>query len=78
MNTTAETTRAATTRAADADAAADAAAQARHARFGTLPEPIPLSALVAEVPATAKAGADYDAERSWLHYSCLALDLGGF
>lgn len=74
MNTTAETTRAATTRAADADAAA----QARHARFGTLPEPIPLSALVAEVPATAKAGADYDAERSWLHYSCLALDLGGF
>lgn len=67
MNTTAETTR---------TAVADAAAQARHERFGTLPDPIPFSALVEEVPAAAKAGADYDAERSWLHYSCLALDLG--
>lgn len=59
-----------------AAAAVDAAAKARKARFGTLPEPIPFSALVEEVPATPKSATDYDAERSWLHYSCLALDLG--
>lgn len=85
VETTRETTRAAaTTQTASsaavvvvgADTAVDAAAKARKARFGTLPEPIPFSALVEEVPATPKSATDYDAERSWLHYSCLALDLG--
>jgi hypothetical protein len=53
----------------------DSAAQARRARFGTLPERIPISAMVEEQPATPRGGDGYDAERSWLHYSCVALDL---
>ena len=55
---------------------ADGAEQARHARFGTLPERIPYAAMVEEQPATPKAGDGYAEERSWLHYSCVALDLG--
>jgi hypothetical protein len=55
---------------------ADGDAQARRARFGKLPEPVPYSAMVEEQPATPKAGDGYDAERSWLHHSCVALDLG--
>ena len=65
-----------TTDAAKTADTANRAARARHARFGTLPERIPFSAMVAEVPAPPKAGDDYDPERSWLHYSCVALDLG--
>ncbi|HTJ69772.1 MAG TPA: hypothetical protein VL551_19705 [Actinospica sp.] len=52
-----------------------AAAAARRARFGSLPAPIPLSAMVEEQPATPKAADGYSEERSWLHYSCVALDL---
>jgi hypothetical protein len=59
----------------DTDTTVDAAAQARRARFGTLPGPIPYSAMIEEQPATPRAGDGYDAERSWLHYSCVALDL---
>jgi hypothetical protein len=61
-----------------ADTTADAGgdAQARRARFGKLPEPVPFSAMVEEQPATPKIGDGYDAERSWLQYSCVALDLG--
>lgn len=55
---------------------ADGAEQARHARFGALPERIPYAAMVEEQPATPKAGDGYAEERSWLHYSCVALDLG--
>ena len=54
----------------------DAAAQVRRARFGTLPEPIPYSAMVEEQPATPKAIDGHDAEHSWLYYSCVAIDLG--
>ncbi|HET9171279.1 MAG TPA: hypothetical protein VFN97_17700 [Actinospica sp.] len=53
----------------------DAAAEVRHARFGHLPEPIPYSAMVEEQPATPKPVDGYDEEHSWLHYSCVALDL---
>lgn len=70
---TATTTEAAVTVAATP---ADGAEQARHARFGTLPERIPYAAMVEEQPATPKAGDGYAEERSWLHYSCVALDLG--
>lgn len=54
----------------------DVAARARRARFGTLPEHIPYSAMVEEQPATPKAVDGYSEERSWLYYSCVALDLG--
>jgi hypothetical protein len=57
------------------DTTIDAAAQVRRARFGTLPEPIPYSAMIEEQPATPRADDGYDAEHSWLHYSCVALDL---
>ena len=59
----------------DAPDSVDVAAQARRARFGHLPEPIPYSAMVEEQPATPRAGDGYDEERSWLYYSCVALDL---
>lgn len=54
---------------------ADGAAQARRARFGKLPEHIPYSAMVEETLATPKGVDGYSEERSWLHYSCVALDL---
>lgn len=56
--------------------AVDDAAKIRRARFGALPEPIPYAAMVEEQPATPKAVDGYSEERSWLHYSCVALDLG--
>lgn len=62
--------------AADFVDAADRAARARRARFGKLPEHIPYAALVEETVATPKALDGYSEERSWLHYSCVALDLG--
>jgi len=55
--------------------AAERAAQLRRARFGSLPEQIPYSAMVEEQPATPRAIDGYSEERSWLHYSCVALDL---
>jgi len=58
------------------DNTVDTAAEARQARFGRLPEPIPQSAMVQELPAVPKGGDDYNAERAWLFHSCVALDLG--
>lgn len=60
----------------DTTDSADTAAHARHVRFGSLPELIPYSAMVEEVPATPQAGDGFDPERSWLYHSCIALDLG--
>jgi hypothetical protein len=60
---------------ADAAPGADDAARARRARFGRLPDQIPYSAMVAELPATPRAGDGFSEERSWLYYSCVALDL---
>lgn len=54
---------------------ADTAAQVRRARFGQLPEPIPVSAMVVEQPATPHGGDDYNPERAWLFHSCVALDI---
>lgn len=56
----------------------DSAAEARRARFGALPEPVPYSAMVEEQPAGARnrAGDRYNEERAWLFHSCVALDLG--
>lgn len=58
--------------------AADVAAAARHERFGRLPEPIRMEDMTESKVATpggAVAGA-YDPEKSWSHFSCLALDMG--
>ena len=56
----------------------DSAAAARQARFGALPERVRYEDMVEEEPVTPKgpAGAAYNAEGSWISYSCLALDLG--
>jgi hypothetical protein len=62
----------------EADKTVDSAAQARQARFGKLPEPIPRSALIAEILESPRGIDDFNPEKSWLHYSCLALDLGFF
>lgn len=53
----------------------DTAAEARRARFGTLPEPVPYSAMVEEQSVGSRAVDDYNAERAWLFHSCVALDL---
>ncbi|MEV6056834.1 hypothetical protein [Streptomyces sp. NPDC052107] len=55
----------------------DAAAAARHARYGRLPERIRFEDMTEEVEA-APSGVRtaYDPEGSWKYYSCLALDLG--
>ncbi|GHE12751.1 hypothetical protein [Streptomyces alanosinicus] len=54
-----------------------AAAAARHARYGTLPERIRFEDMTEEVEsAPGGAAASYDPEGSWKSYSCLALDLG--
>ncbi|MFD6534387.1 hypothetical protein [Streptomyces sp. NPDC060184] len=55
----------------------DAAAAARHARFGKLPERIGFEDMTEQVRADPSAGINsYDPEGSWKYYSCLALDLG--
>nr|WP_246214223.1 hypothetical protein [Kitasatospora viridis] len=58
--------------------APDAAAEARRARFGKLPERVAYADLVEERPAGPRdpAGTGYDPQSAWLHYSCLAVDLG--
>ncbi|MBY8883149.1 hypothetical protein [Actinacidiphila acidipaludis] len=58
--------------------AKDADAAIRHARFGSLPEPIRFEDMTQEVPAgpSSVVNAAYDPEGSWQHYSCLAMDLG--
>jgi hypothetical protein len=54
----------------------DTAAETRQARFGKLPEPIAHADMIQELRAVPKGGDDYNAERSWLFHSCVALDLG--
>ncbi len=55
-----------------------AAAAARHARFGRLPERIRLEDMTQEVQTEKSGGANasYNPEGSWQYFSCLALDLG--
>ncbi|MFE9450202.1 hypothetical protein [Streptomyces sp. NPDC006739] len=56
---------------------ADAAAAARHARYGSLPERIRFEDMTEEVEvAGGGVNASYDPEGSWKSSSCLALDLG--
>ncbi|MFJ9558875.1 hypothetical protein ACIRQQ_02380 [Streptomyces fuscichromogenes] len=60
------------------ESATDAAAAARLARFGKLPERVRFHEMVEEKKA-APSGAEimsYNPEASWNHFSCLALDLG--
>ncbi|WP_328918107.1 MULTISPECIES: hypothetical protein [unclassified Streptomyces] len=56
----------------------DSAAAARQARFGALPERVRHEDLVEEKPVSARdaAGDAYNPEKSFVSYSCLALDLG--
>jgi hypothetical protein len=56
----------------------DAAAAARHERFGTLPERIRYEEMVEEKEAAPNGSAvdSYNPEGSWNHFSCLAFDLG--
>lgn len=54
----------------------DSAAAARHARFGSLPERIKVEDMVEEQRATSVSADAYDPDRSFISYSCLALDLG--
>lgn len=57
---------------------ADAAAAARHARYGRLPERIRFEEMTEGVEAEPSGAvrASYDPEAAWKYYSCLALDLG--
>ncbi|MER5602964.1 hypothetical protein [Streptomyces sp. NPDC002265] len=56
----------------------DNAALLRHARFGTLPQPIRLKDTTADKPVSPADPArdTYNPEGVWSRYSCLALDLG--
>ncbi|MFE4973285.1 hypothetical protein ACFRAR_14360 [Kitasatospora sp. NPDC056651] len=58
--------------------AADRAAEARHARYGTLPERIRFEDMTEEAPSGPGGAADasYDPESAWNFYNCLAVDLG--
>ncbi|MFC5657058.1 hypothetical protein [Streptomyces nogalater] len=55
-----------------------AAAAARHARYGRLPERIRFEEMTEGVEAGPGDGgrASYDPQSAWKYYSCLALDLG--
>ncbi|MFF4712967.1 hypothetical protein ACFY2V_16395 [Streptomyces eurythermus] len=55
-----------------------AAAAARHARYGRLPERIRFEEMTQGVEAGPSDGmrASHDPNGAWKHYSCLALDLG--
>ncbi|MFJ3793399.1 hypothetical protein [Kitasatospora sp. NPDC090091] len=56
----------------------DPEAEARHARYGRLPERIRFEDMTEEVEARPRGdttGPDHPA-RSWTFYSCLVLDLG--
>lgn len=57
--------------------ATDADADARHVRYGSLPERIRFEDMTEEM-ATAPGGRNdlYDPDGSWKFFSCLALDLG--
>ncbi|MFD0068870.1 hypothetical protein [Streptomyces sp. NPDC127574] len=53
-----------------------AAAAARQARFGKLPERVGFDRMVQEQAANGPSVASYNPEASWSQFSCLALDLG--
>ncbi|MFG2721709.1 hypothetical protein ACGFW5_25965 [Streptomyces sp. NPDC048416] len=61
----------------DTDVIDDAGA-VRHDRFGSLPERIRYEDMTENVQAGRPGAGDssYNAEGTWQHYSCLALDLG--
>ncbi|MEE4543124.1 hypothetical protein V2S66_14245 [Streptomyces sp. V4-01] len=56
----------------------DDAGAARTARFGHLPERVRIEDTVGEkqVAASDAVRRTYDAETSWNHFNCLAVDLG--
>lgn len=59
------------------DDTGDGAGAARRAKFGTLPERIRYEDMVTEqATPQGRAPSTYQAERSWTHFSCLAVDLG--
>ncbi|MEW2611217.1 hypothetical protein AB0937_13600 [Streptomyces sp. NPDC047880] len=61
----------------DRDLATDAAAAARRARYGKLPDRIRFADMAEEVEARPGGGVQaFGPESSWKYYSCLALDLG--
>ncbi|MER7769536.1 hypothetical protein [Kitasatospora sp. NPDC096140] len=62
----------------DEDRTRDPAAEARHARYGRLPERIRFEDMTEEVDTAPgrRAGDPYDPEGSWRFYNCLAVDLG--
>ncbi|WAZ26854.1 hypothetical protein STRCI_008510 [Streptomyces cinnabarinus] len=62
----------------DKELTIDAAAAARHERFGKLPERIRFEDMTEEVEGEPGGGvnATYSPEGSWKYYSCLALDMG--
>ncbi|MFG2906761.1 hypothetical protein ACGF13_17075 [Kitasatospora sp. NPDC048286] len=57
--------------------AGDPAAEARHARYGTLPERIRFEDMTEEAAAGpgGVANSAYDPESAWKFYNCLAVDL---
>lgn len=60
------------------DVTTDAAAAARHVRYGSLPERIRFEDMteVADAGVGGGGAASYNPEGSWNYFSCLALDLG--
>ncbi|MGY0489348.1 hypothetical protein [Streptomyces sp. WG-D5] len=60
------------------EATPDAAAQARHAHYGTLPERIRFEDMTTEVESApdTRTHHAFNPEGAWNQYSCLALDLG--
>ncbi|KAB2970921.1 hypothetical protein F8R89_01905 [Streptomyces sp. SS1-1] len=61
-----------------AEHAMDAATAARLERFGRLPERIRVEDMTVSQPATPDGSVvdAYNSERSWIQFSCLALDMG--
>ncbi|MEU9044939.1 MULTISPECIES: hypothetical protein [unclassified Kitasatospora] len=59
------------------DLARDPAAEARHARYGSLPERIRFEDMTEGVDTgpSGQAGDPYNPEGSWTFYNCLAVDL---
>ncbi|MEU8923649.1 hypothetical protein AB0D10_22340 [Kitasatospora sp. NPDC048545] len=60
------------------DLTRDPAAEARHARYGSLPERIRFEDMREGIEAgpDSRAGDPYDPEGAWKFYNCLATDLG--
>ncbi|MCX5264748.1 hypothetical protein [Streptomyces sp. NBC_00199] len=57
--------------------ATDAAADARHVRYGSLPERIRFEDMTEGAATASESRNDpYDSDGSWKSFSCLALDLG--